>query len=211
MKLVIFDFDGTLFFETSNINYYAINKALAEFGKPNISFERANRTVGDKVTDMCRSLMGTDDEVLVNQYYQFLMKYVLEAIESMAKMEQGAIAMLSTLKHLGYRLAICSNGEKLYLDALFDKFDIRKYFDYIWTFRPGFTKVDGIGYIKQHFQCTKAVMVGDRNEDVISGRANNCTTVAIKNSFGDSEVDSADFVVNSHKEMLEAILYAVSL
>ena len=51
---VLFDFDGTLFYGTTDINYYAINMALEDMGRPPISREEANSTVGDRIPDACR-------------------------------------------------------------------------------------------------------------------------------------------------------------
>ena len=56
---VLFDFDGTLFYGTTDINYYAMNLALADMGRPPISRELANTTVGDKIPDACRRILGT--------------------------------------------------------------------------------------------------------------------------------------------------------
>ena len=53
---VLFDFDGTLFFGTTDINYHTFNLALAEMGRPPITREVANTTVGDKIPDVCRRL-----------------------------------------------------------------------------------------------------------------------------------------------------------
>ena len=62
---VLFDFDGTLFFGTTEINYYAINMALGDMGRPPISMEIANTTVGDKSPDACRRILESDDPELV--------------------------------------------------------------------------------------------------------------------------------------------------
>lgn len=203
--LIIFDFDGTLFFETAKINYYSINKALEEFHKPSVSFERANATVGDTVYKMCENLIESTDEKIVTAYYESLMKHTIDAIKQMAKIEPDAILMLKVLKEKGCKLSICSNAEKIYLDTLLKLFDIRKYFDHVWSFKKGFKKVDGIAHIKSLFNEEKAVMVGDRNEDVLSGKANSCITIAIKNDFGDSDVENADYLVYNHEQMLERL------
>ena len=52
MKL--FDFDGTLFYGTTDINFQVINLTLADMGRPPITREEANSTVGDKLEDACR-------------------------------------------------------------------------------------------------------------------------------------------------------------
>ena len=49
-------------------------------------------------------------------------------------------------------------------------------------------------------------MVGDREEDVASGKANGCITVAIQNDFGARDAIGADYDVYSHVEMEQTIL-----
>lgn len=51
---IFFDFDGTLFYGTTDINYYSINLALQDMNRPPISREEANTTVGDRLEDACR-------------------------------------------------------------------------------------------------------------------------------------------------------------
>ena len=58
----------------------------------------------------------------------------------------------------------------------------------------------GKGYAQQ------AIMVGDREEDVASGKANGCITVAIQNDFGARDAIGADYDVYSHVEMEQTIL-----
>ena len=67
---IFFDFDGTLFYGTTDINYHTINLALKDMGRPPITREQANSTVGDKLWDACRRLLDTQDDALCNQLLQ---------------------------------------------------------------------------------------------------------------------------------------------
>ena len=49
-------------------------------------------------------------------------------------------------------------------------------------------------------------MVGDREEDVRSGRANGCVTVAMQNDLGARDAIGADYDVYNHREMEETLL-----
>ena len=52
---IFFDFDGTLFYGTTDINYYSINLALQDMNRPPISREEANiRTIKICAPGCCR-------------------------------------------------------------------------------------------------------------------------------------------------------------
>lgn len=94
---VLFDFDGTLFFGTTDINYYVINKALTEMGLPSINREIANSTVGDKLIDVSKKLLHTENEAAARDFMRRLICYTPEAIETIAVIEPDCIHMLETL------------------------------------------------------------------------------------------------------------------
>ena len=67
---IFFDFDGTLFYGTTDINYYSINLALQDMNRPPISREEANTTVGDRLEDACRRILHSDDQDLCARLLQ---------------------------------------------------------------------------------------------------------------------------------------------
>ena len=202
---VLFDFDGTLFYGTTYINYYAMNMALAEMGRPPISRELANTTVGDKIPDACRRILGTEDEMLCKQFFDGIFRYAPKAIEEHARIEPDCVDMLQVLSAVA-PLAICSNAERGYLTALLEKFGVLPLFSYIWHAKPGYDKTAAIPELKRILGAERAIMVGDREEDVRSGKANGCITVAMQNDFGARDAVGADYDVFSHREMKETIL-----
>lgn len=202
---ILFDFDGTLFFGTTEINYYVINKALADMGRLPISREVANSMVGDKLIDGCKRILKTNDDCLAYELQQGLIRYTPEAIESLAKIESDCVHMLETLNCFA-PLAICSNAEAGYIDSLAGKFGIKQYFQFIWHRNDGYDKKKAIPELIRILHVENAIMVGDRAEDVIAGKANGCITVAIQNDFGCRDAVGADYDVQNHKEMESTLL-----
>ena len=202
---VLFDFDGTLFFGTTEINYYAINMALADMGRAPITKEIANTTVGDKIPDACRRILGTDDPDLVQELFDGIFRYAPKAIAEHAHVEPDCVHMLQALSEHA-PLAICSNAEESYLTSLLDAFGVRGCFKQIWHATPGYDKARAIPEIKRMLGVTEAIMVGDRAEDVSSGKINGCITVAMQNDFGARDAVGADYDVYSHREMEQVIL-----
>ena len=202
---VLFDFDGTLFYGTTDINYYAMNLALADMGRPPISRELANTTVGDKIPDACRRILGTNDEALCKQFFDGIFRYAPKAIEDHAQIEPDCVEMLRALSAVA-PIAVCSNAERGYLMALLEKFGVLPLFSYVWHAKPGYNKIAAIPELKKILGVEQAIMVGDREEDVVSGKANGCITVAMQNDFGARDAVGADYDVYNHNEMKQTIL-----
>lgn len=205
---IFFDFDGTLFYGTTDINYHAINMALQDMGRPPVSRSVANSTVGDKLIDACKRILQTEDEDLSRQMLDGIMRHAPEAIERYANIEPDCIHMLRTLSQR-VPLAICSNAEESYLTVLTEKFQINSCFSYIWHRTPGYDKAAAIPELKRRLHLEQAVMVGDRAEDVSSGKANGCITVAIQNDFGARDAIGADYNVYNHREMEQVLLQII--
>lgn len=206
---VFFDFDGTLFYGTTDINYYAMNLALADMGRAPISREAANSTVGDKIPDACRRILGTDDAALCQAFYDGIFRHAPQAIEEHARIEPDCVEMLRALAQKA-PIAICSNAERVYLMTLLKKFGILELFSHVWHATPGYNKQSAIPELKKLLGLEQAIMVGDRAEDVQSGKRNGCITVAIQNDFGARDAIGADFDVYDHRQMKEVILRLLS-
>lgn len=202
---IFFDFDGTLFYGTTDINFHVINLTLADMGRPPVTREVANSTVGDKLEDACRRILNSDDPELCGRLLQGIMDHAPEAVERYAQIEPDCVHMLRTLSGKA-PLAICSNAEESYLNALLGKFGVLDCFSYIWHRTPGYDKKAAIPRLKELLGVDRAVMVGDRAEDVSSGKANGCITVAMQNDFGARDALGADYDVYNHREMEQVLL-----
>ena len=55
-----------------------------------------------------------------------------------------------------------------------------------------------------------AVMVGDRREDVMSGKENGIHTVAMYSAVFEEETKNADFIVHDHAEMKDTLLKIIN-
>ncbi len=207
-RAVLFDFDGTLFLKTEEINLFCMNQALAEMGEPCLTPEQLLATVGATVNEISQVVLGQDDSLKRDEFITRVFLHLPEAIEAIAVLDDSVAFMLKELSK-STEIAICSNAAPDYLMPLLKKFDVEKYFSYIWSYRDGYNKTSAIPEIKRQLQCKNAIMVGDRLEDVQSGRANDCLTVAIRSGVGLQDAVGADYTVYSHKEMLELLLKIV--
>lgn len=209
ISAVIFDFDGTLFFGTTEINYYTINMALEDMGLERIDRKTANGTVGDKLPAACARLLGPENVHRADELFDALLAHTPEAIRRHAHIEPACVSMLEKLSKRA-SLAICSNAEPEYLNTLINLFGIRRCFSCIWPSAAGYDKEKAIPEIKRILKADLAVMVGDRGEDVRSGSANGCVTVAIQNDYGARDAVGADFDVYDHAEMEKTLMHILN-
>lgn len=66
-------------------------------GRPPITREEANSTVGDKLEDACRRILQTDDQTLCDRCLQGIIDHAPEAVERYAQVEPECVHMLRTL------------------------------------------------------------------------------------------------------------------
>lgn len=202
---VLFDFDGTLFFSTELINTYALNRALADIGQPLMTTDQLMSTIGDTMDGMTQKLLGTDNKQLKQAFLGRVMTYIPAAFDKYAIILPDVVDLLKTMSGIA-PLAICSNASPEYLLPLLKRFDIERYFRLIWYYHEGYDKAAAIPHVMKSLNAAKAVMIGDRLEDVEAGKANKCITIALKNGIGPQDADGADYTVTNHKQMLSLLM-----
>jgi len=203
-KAVLFDFDGTLFFDTQNLNTWVFTQVLANMGLEPASQERINQTVGMKPREIAQWMTRSDDEKVQDAFTLAETELTIEYIARFVERGESAKKMLDTLRPLA-KLAICSNATEIYMDKMMDKLELRSCFDTIWTYHQGISKAMAIPKVMEILGVKSAIFVGDRAEDVSSARKAGIPVVGIRNPMFPHEVDGADVIVHDHEEMTKAI------
>lgn len=204
-KAVLFDFDGTLFFDTQKLNTWVFTQVLESMGLEPATQEMINQTVGMKPREIAQLMTRSDDEAVQDAFTRAETDLTVEYITRFVKRSESAKKMLDTLKPLA-KLAICSNATQIYMDKMMDKLELRSCFDTIWTYHQGISKGMAIPKVMEILGVQSAIFVGDRAEDVSSARQAGIPVVGIRNSMFPHEVDGADVIVHDHEEMTKAIL-----
>jgi phosphoglycolate phosphatase len=213
-KVAIFDFDGTLFFDTFNLNKYAMNKALEKHNLHALSEGELIQTVGDTLPDIVKRLLKTDEAQVVNDFCKQILLYAVEYINEYASFKPAVIEMIKKLYANRIKVCICSNGAKQYIYAILKRFNLVEYFETIWYAKTGISKSDAVKLIKQKYNVNKCFMIGDREEDILAGKANDCITIGIVGDYDDFsvkgaenfDISDADYLTISHKNVLTIIL-----
>ncbi len=212
--LAVFDFDGTLFFQTYEVNVYAMNRALAKRGLPEMTHEQLVQSVGDTLPDIAARLVQTPTSEEIAAFCDDIVYFAADFITDHAVCHPDVSQMLKSLFDAGVALCVCSNGAKDYLYPLLDKFGLTQYFDTIWYARAGISKKEALGNLMRDYLGYAVYMAGDRAEDVEAGNANQCISIGISsdlNAFSsegvsDFDLSAADFLVTQHAEITDIVL-----
>lgn len=208
-KLVIFDMDGTLF-RTETVDIVAMNKALSDNGFKALSDEEILALIGATLDEFCDTLIGSDNKSLKTKFFDDVIKYEIEEIEESGKLYDGVTDFLENLVREGFTLCICSNGSKEYIDAIINRFNLKKYFKEIWSHTAGISKTEAVGIINDKFAVDAFIMVGDRSYDIEAAKENGGVSIGVTYGFGKEEVLLADYTCNSIHEV-EEVIYKINL
>jgi phosphoglycolate phosphatase len=199
-KLVIFDLDGTLF-RTELVDIGAFNMALEMNGYSRLSGEEILGYIGMVLEDIARTMLHTEDRALIHKFIGDVIRLEEKLITECGQLYPGVEDMLQRLKSKGFRLCICSNGNCEYVMAIAGKFGFHSIFDEIWYAKKDRSKSEAVGLLKEMFQATRFVMVGDRTSDIEAARANGGISIGAAYGFGGDEVREADHIAGNVKEV----------
>lgn len=202
---VLFDFDGTLYFGTPELNAWCFERALQELGLEPATPEMIDRTIGMTFHDIACLMTRSQNEMLLKRFEEATFRMVPEYIRRFVQPDQGVLEMLDALKPHA-KLAICSNAIHSYLEPMVQALALGEKLDFVWSHRSGIKKAQAIPLLMEKLGVERAIFVGDRAEDVLSAREAGIPVVGIRNRAYPWETDDADVTVESHQEMKNAIL-----
>lgn len=206
---VLFDLDGTLTdpFEgiTNSIVY-----ALSKFGIGVEDRRSLTDFIGPPLVDSFSLVYGfspADAEKAVWYYREyFFQKGIFEN-----SVYDGIIPVLEGLKARGKRLVIATSKPEVFALRIAEHFKISRYFNYIagaTLDSTRNTKAEVIKYALHQVGISSAVMVGDRNHDILGAKANNLKSVGVLYGYGSlAELKSAgaDYIARTPADILEII------
>ena len=211
-KYVLFDLDGTLTNPeigiTSSVMY-----ALEKFGIEVKDRKALHPFIGPPLTYSFQTFYGLskEDSELAVKYYRerFSVKGLYEN-----KVYDGVEKMLQELKADGKILIIATSKPEEFTLKILKHFDLYKYFDFI----AGATmdgsrgeKADVIRYaleISGIENKSEAIMVGDRNYDILGAKENGLASIGVLFGFGDYEElmkAGADYIAANVEDILKYI------
>ncbi len=213
-EYALFDLDGTLGDPYEGITN-CIKYALSSVGITEENPEKLKSYIGPPLRQTFAKYGFDPDmcEVLTEKYREL---FEISGIHQ-SVIYPGVAEMLKNLHEHGVKIALASCKPEKSCKIILEEYGVLKYFDTVTgaTFdktldsKPEIIKValNRLGYGKKPHE--HAVMVGDRDMDMLGAHENGISAVgAVYGYGGEAELRSsgADYIINSPAELLEIIL-----
>jgi phosphoglycolate phosphatase len=212
-NLCLFDLDGTLTDPKVGITK-SISYALDSFGIHVENLDDLKKFIGPPLRDSFR------------EYYNFSVQESEKAVSKFREyfsdtgifentLYDGIIEMLARLKDKKIMLVIATSKPTVYAEKIAEHFKFKKYFEFIVGSELDGTrsrKSEVINYIINEVDPERkksAVMIGDREHDIIGGRETGMDSIGITWGYGsNSELEKAKatWIVNSPDELFNCIM-----
>jgi phosphoglycolate phosphatase len=209
---LFFDLDGTLSDPSDGITR-SVQHALRCLGRPYPSKAELERYIGPPLRWTFPKLLDTDDKELV----EAAVDYYRERYESVGLFENevypGIPELLCRLRGEGHALYVVTAKPKVYAGRIIRHFGLDR--NFVEVYGP---ELDGrfdekrelVGFIlhQRRLDPRRTVMIGDRANDIESGRAYGTRAIGVAYGFGTLEeitVAKPDRICHSPDEIYPAV------
>jgi phosphoglycolate phosphatase len=207
LKLIVFDFDGTIADTLMGITVSG-NYALSSLGFPERTYDEFMSFIGDaaRITAMRALPEGYKDDEHIEKYFAIYRKHYYENQHKHIALYDGITTVFDELVKR-HKLAILTNKNQDITDSLVEFLGIGKYFSQIIGVidEPVKPQPDVLwNIIKQNgFELSDAIMVGDSAVD--TNTAKNAGVKSIGVTYGYGDISGADFIVDEPIKILDVI------
>ncbi len=209
---ILFDLDGTLTDPMVGITK-SVQYALRHYGIEEPDLRQLTPFIGPPLTDSFRRYYQFSEEqareaVLVYREY-YAEKGILENEEI-----PGIRKMLGELKGAGKRLFVATSKPEVFARRIIGHFRMGEFFTFVGGADLEETRVkkgDVIRYVmeREGIQAESAVMVGDREHDIIGARENGIACVGVLFGYGsreELEAAGAEQIVKDAVELTRVLI-----
>ena len=210
---VLFDLDGTLTNPRVAITS-SMAHALAEVGAPVPPLEELLWCIGPPLRQNFGKLLGADRAHLIERAAQaYLRRYEIKGVGE-TTMYPGIDAMLHRIRSAGVRLFVATTKFIDHAEEVLVAFSLREYFDGVFGARRDGSMGDKRELLRHILDTTgidpkRAVMIGDREHDIVGAKANGIFAIGVTYGYGSREEltnAGADALCDSPEEILALIL-----
>jgi len=219
-KYIIFDLDGTLTDSKPGI-LKSVQYAMKHFGIiiQDGDLDSYSHFIGPPLRISFKNHFGFDDEKIEEAVAKFR-EYLIPIGLYENELYPGIINLLKKLKDSGKTLILATSKAEKQAKTVLEHFDILKYFDFVGGDEPGggrSNKDEVILYCFEHCGVlskedkAKAVMIGDRDLDIIGAAKVGIESVGVLYGYGSyeeltSDEYKADYIVRNAEELAELLI-----
>ena len=215
-KYVLFDLDGTLTDPKEGITK-SVAYALEAYGIHVEDLDSLCKFIGPPLKDSFVKFYGFSEE----QGYEAVEKYreyfrPCGVYEN--KVYDGVDKLLTELKASGKMIILATSKPTVFTNTILEHFDLMKYFDVVCGSELDGSRVkkgDVITYALEQvaekdtgFDKSKAVMIGDREHDILGAKENGLDSIGVLYGYGDRaehEAAGADYIVETVEELIKTL------
>lgn len=194
-KLAVFDLDGTLH-DSSAALTPALSMAMSEVGIEPPDGPSIESLYGQPLDTLLPALVP--DPALRPAFRDALVRIQKRTVQESGRAYPGVPGMLSSLRSLGWRTAVCSNAGRAYVVMVLEALGISDLIDRAEGLGGNDSKAGSLGALIEAESPCFAVMTGDRYLDFEAAKANRIPSIGCTWGFGDaSELIQADMIADS--------------
>jgi phosphoglycolate phosphatase len=209
--LLIFDLDGTLFrSETATIP--AVRKSFEEFGLPIPPDEEVFKFIGRPHADFQKWIKQQCQNDRAAALVAMVDSLELAFVTQTGELYPHVKDVLIELASADFHMAICTNGERRYVERVLASQQIGSFFDAIrMRLSSTDSKPSMVQDLLRQFSNRRAIVVGDRYDDIEAAHENGIAAVAANYGYGSSdELASADATAHSPAELPKLVRSLIS-
>ena len=212
-KYILFDLDGTITDSGEGITK-AVQYSLKYFDILVENIDDLRKFIGPPLRDSYIKFYGFDNEKAELGIIKFREYYADKGIFE-NKLYDGIVTVLEELNKNNKEIILATSKPELYAKQILKHFNIDKYFSVIAGADFEETRVNKSDVIKYalnqvHIEnLSEAIMIGDREHDIIGAKENNIKSIGVLYGFGDViELTQAraDYIVKNTTDLLNIIL-----
>lgn len=190
-KAVLFDLDGTLTDPKPGITR-CIQHALTALGREAPGEEELLWCIGPPLQESFPRLLDSDEKALVDQ----AITHYRERFSTVGLFENelypGVVEALRELRAAGLRTFVATSKPRVFALRIVEHFGLRPHFEEVYGSELDGTRTDKGDLIRHLLACEglepgAAVMVGDREHDMIGGAKNGLRRVGVTYGYGSAE------------------------
>lgn len=211
-KYILFDLDGTLTNPEIGITN-SVMYALDKFGIKVENRKELHPFIGPPLTYSFQTFYG-----LSKEESELAVKYYREnfSVNGLYENEvyDGVGNMLQNLKDSGKILIIATSKPEEFSLKILEHFDLLKYFDHVAGATMDGSRGEKADVIRHAIRISgiedksQAIMIGDRNYDILGAKENGLDSMGVLFGFGDYEELSkagADYIVEKVEDILKYV------
>lgn len=219
-KYVLFDLDGTLTDPKEGITK-SVAYALEAYGIHVEDLDSLCKFIGPPLKDSFVKFYGFSEEQgyeAVEKYREYFRPHgVYEN-----KVYAGVDKLLAELKASGKMIILATSKPTVFANTILEHFDLMKYFDVVCGSELDGSRVkkgDVITYALEQvaekdtgFDKSKAVMIGDREHDILGAKENGLDSIGVLYGYGcmeEFEQHGANAVAETIEDLMEMLKLAV--